>query len=53
VETSGRGEGHRLKLPQLGPLIAPSIYNPVIDDVMRDLSASETEIGLSISLYIL
>jgi hypothetical protein len=38
---------------QLGPLIAPSIYNPVIDEVKADLHASETEIGLSLSLYIM
>lgn len=38
---------------QLGPLIAPSIYNPVIDDVKADLHATDTQIGLSLSMYIL
>ncbi|KAK4689297.1 hypothetical protein P7C73_g807, partial [Tremellales sp. Uapishka_1] len=38
---------------QIGPMISPSIYNPVIDDVRNDLHASETQVGLSLSLYIL
>ncbi|OXB38019.1 hypothetical protein J007_02246 [Cryptococcus neoformans] len=37
----------------LGPMMAPSIYNPVISDVREDLHATESELGLSISLYIL
>ncbi|ORY32921.1 major facilitator superfamily domain-containing protein [Naematelia encephala] len=37
----------------LGPLIAPSIYNPVIDEVKADLHATDTQVGLSISMYIL
>ncbi|CAK9781077.1 MFS general substrate transporter [Cutaneotrichosporon oleaginosum] len=37
----------------VGPMISPSIYNPVLDDVEVDLSASQTQIGLSLSLYIL
>ncbi|KAI9639325.1 major facilitator superfamily domain-containing protein [Dioszegia hungarica] len=42
-----------LTVSVLGPLIAPSIYNPVIDEVQQDLNASSTQIGLSISMYIL
>jgi hypothetical protein len=38
---------------QLGPLINPSIYNPVIDDVKSDLNATDTQIGLSLSMFIL
>lgn len=34
-------------------MISPSIYNPVIDDVKRDLNASDAQIGLSLSLFIL
>lgn len=34
-------------------MISPSIYNPVIDDVKRDLHASDAQIGLSLSLFIL
>lgn len=34
-------------------MISPSIYNPVIDDVKSDLSASDAQIGLSLSLFIL
>ncbi|KAL7421942.1 hypothetical protein Q5752_003714 [Cryptotrichosporon argae] len=37
----------------MGPMISPSIYNPVLDEVKADLRASETQLGLSISLYIL
>lgn len=37
----------------LGPMISPSIYNPVLDEVAADLDASQTQIGLSLSLYIL
>ncbi|WVQ81733.1 hypothetical protein IAT38_003858 [Cryptococcus sp. DSM 104549] len=37
----------------LGPIMASSIYNPVINEVRETLNASEAEIGLSISLYIL
>ncbi|ORX35698.1 major facilitator superfamily domain-containing protein [Kockovaella imperatae] len=37
----------------LGPLIAASIYNPVIEQIKEDLHASNVEIGLSLSLYIL
>jgi len=37
----------------VGPLLAPSIYNPVIDDLKADLHATETQIGLSLSMYIL
>ena len=38
---------------QLGPLINPSIYNPVIDEVKSDLNATDTQIGLSLSMFIL
>jgi len=34
-------------------MISPSIYNPVVEHVQTDLNGSETEIGLSLSLYIL
>lgn len=34
-------------------MISPSIYNPVIDDVKQDLHASDAQIGLSLSLFIL
>lgn len=34
-------------------MISPSIYNPVIDDVKTDLHASDAQIGLSLSLFIL
>lgn len=34
-------------------MISPSIYNPVVDEVKADLHGTETEIGLSLSLYIL
>ncbi|BEI85444.1 hypothetical protein CcaverHIS002_0508450 [Cutaneotrichosporon cavernicola] len=37
----------------VGPMISPSIYNPVLDEVAADLGASQTQIGLSLSLYIL
>ncbi|EIW70508.1 hypothetical protein TREMEDRAFT_28934 [Tremella mesenterica DSM 1558] len=37
----------------LGPLIAPFIYNPVIDEIKAELHASDTQIALSISMYIL
>ncbi|GMK55495.1 hypothetical protein CspeluHIS016_0205510 [Cutaneotrichosporon spelunceum] len=37
----------------LGPMISPSVYNPVLDEVAADLGASQTQIGLSLSLYIL
>lgn len=33
--------------------MAPSIYNPVISDVREELHATEAELALSISLYIL
>jgi len=49
----GFGGARTLTDYQLGPLIAPSIYNPVIDDIKLDLNATDTQIGLSISLYIL
>lgn len=38
---------------QLGPMISPSIYNPVVDEVKADLNGTETQIGLSLSIYIL
>jgi hypothetical protein len=34
-------------------LINPSIYNPVIDEVKSDLNATDTQIGLSLSMFIL
>lgn len=34
-------------------MISQSIYNPVLDEVQADLNASQTQIGLSLSLYIL
>ncbi|WOO80705.1 Quinidine resistance protein 3 [Vanrija pseudolonga] len=37
----------------LGPMISPSVYNPVIDEVKSDLRGSETQIGLSLSIFIL
>ncbi|ADV21615.1 hypothetical protein I305_03357 [Cryptococcus gattii E566] len=42
-----------MTLAMLGPMMAPSIYNPVISDVREELHATEAELGLSISLYIL
>lgn len=34
-------------------MISPSVYNPVIDEVKHDLRGSETQIGLSLSIFIL
>ncbi|WWC61983.1 uncharacterized protein I303_104570 [Kwoniella dejecticola CBS 10117] len=37
----------------LGPVMAASIYNPVINELAEELHASEAETGLSLSMYIL
>ncbi|OCF74236.1 hypothetical protein I204_04606 [Kwoniella mangroviensis CBS 8886] len=37
----------------LGPVMAASIYNPVINELTEQLNASEAETGLSLSMYIL
>ncbi|KAK8864593.1 hypothetical protein IAR55_001843 [Kwoniella newhampshirensis] len=37
----------------LGPTMASSIYNPVINQVQGELHGTATEIGLSLSMYIL
>ncbi|WVQ99518.1 hypothetical protein IAU59_006654 [Kwoniella sp. CBS 9459] len=37
----------------LGPVMAASIYNPVINELAEELNATEAEIGLSLSMYIL
>ncbi|WVW84132.1 hypothetical protein I302_106161 [Kwoniella bestiolae CBS 10118] len=37
----------------LGPVMAASIYNPVINELSEELHASEAETGLSLSMYIL
>ncbi|WWC69996.1 uncharacterized protein I206_103940 [Kwoniella pini CBS 10737] len=37
----------------LGPIMAASIYNPVINELAEELHASEAETGLSLSMYIL
>ncbi|WVF71357.1 hypothetical protein IAT40_006161 [Kwoniella sp. CBS 6097] len=37
----------------LGPVMAASIYNPVINGLAEELHATEAEIGLSLSMYIL
>ncbi|ODO09168.1 hypothetical protein I350_02768 [Cryptococcus amylolentus CBS 6273] len=37
----------------LGPTMAASIYNPVVNDVRSELGASDAQIGMSLSLYIL
>ncbi|WVQ73955.1 hypothetical protein IAR50_003536 [Cryptococcus sp. DSM 104548] len=37
----------------LGPTMAASIYNPVVNDVKAELGATEGQIGMSLSLYIL
>ncbi|WWC89126.1 uncharacterized protein L201_004044 [Kwoniella dendrophila CBS 6074] len=37
----------------LGPVMAASIYNPVINELSEELNASQAETGLSLSMYIL
>ncbi|WVR06869.1 hypothetical protein IAU60_003905 [Kwoniella sp. DSM 27419] len=37
----------------LGPVMAASIYNPVINELAEDLHATNAEVGLSLSMYIL
>ena len=48
-----RIETRKLMLSQVGPMINPSIYNPVINEVKSDLHANDAQIALSLSLYIL
>ncbi|WRT66560.1 uncharacterized protein IL334_003519 [Kwoniella shivajii] len=37
----------------LGPIMAASIYNPVINDITEELHATESQTGLTLSMYIL
>ncbi|WWD17099.1 hypothetical protein CI109_101536 [Kwoniella shandongensis] len=37
----------------LGPTMAASIYNPVINEIREELHGTSTQIGLTLSLYIL